>query len=141
MEEAVSHSVLRGRPFGGVGVLLKNKYCDGIKFTVMRERFLILIFSNTIIVNIYLPCASSDPSLDVLCDTLAEIESVILSYNGFKLICGGDFNVNLNGNMRSATIIREFMTKFDLSVCDKSFSSNRNIIDYTFCHDSLGHRS
>ena len=39
MEEAVSHSVLRGRPFGGVGVLLKNKYCDVIKFLVMRERF------------------------------------------------------------------------------------------------------
>ena len=68
MEHAVGQSVLRGRPFGGVGVLVKNNLCSEIKCLICSERFVVLKLGSFIIINVYLPCHSMQNCINIVMD-------------------------------------------------------------------------
>ena len=50
MRCAVESGLLYGRPFGGVAVLVNNKFACSV------DRYIILSLGNTLIVNLHLPC-------------------------------------------------------------------------------------
>jgi len=56
MDSAVEKSVLRGRPYGGVGILLKNELCQYVVHHVLNERFAVICFENLLIISVYLLC-------------------------------------------------------------------------------------
>src|SRR5277367_2431301 len=51
MEQVVKNSVLKGRPWEGVGVLVKNNLSKSISFSLLKERFVIIVVGKIILVN------------------------------------------------------------------------------------------
>jgi len=77
MDQAVSNSVLRGRPFGGVGIFLNNNLRSSVLHHVEGDRFVIVVLVNVVLISVYMPAIkSSNDSLTIL-SMLAEIESCI----------------------------------------------------------------
>jgi hypothetical protein len=96
MEAILARTILSGRPFGGVAILVRNNLSHRVKVIHMHERFIMLCIDSIILCNVYLPCRSSKLCDEVLADTLASIAELVCSYNKEIVILGGDLNVNLN---------------------------------------------
>ena len=60
-----------------------------------------------------------------------------------SIICAADLNVNIKvqTNNRAAVLINQFMSSFNLTVCTSVLSKKADIVDYTYCHESLNHHS
>ena len=56
MEQCVSESLLRGRPFGGVATLINSNLTAKVDFVKCSERFVVISLGNILFVNVYLPC-------------------------------------------------------------------------------------
>src|SRR6476469_2305904 len=110
------HSVLKGRPWGGAGLLISSSLNRDIKYIKCKERFVLLVVANSIFINMYLPTDKTDDDFEKLISTLTEIESRIefvcnnvLNHVNYNLVAGGDLNVNLDSHTRAALLIKEFM--------------------------------
>ena len=98
MDSVVSRSILRGRCFGGVAILCHNKLLPESKCIHCSERFVIIMYRNTLFINVYLPCSSVDNQINVAMAMLEEIGSLINDYPWCNIVCGGDMNTNLYMN-------------------------------------------
>ena len=129
MEGAVSTSILRGRPWGGVCTLVHNELASQVKCLMCSERFVILVIGSVFIINVYLPSYSRENHM--LIETIfSEIHNIICLHPEFTIIVGGNFNSDLSGNSNGSRLIKEFMTKLKLVLCtDIIFPSNSS---YTF---------
>jgi exonuclease III len=56
MSTVIEPSILVGRPFGGVAMLIKNTLRNETRTTHCSERYGIIKIRNYIIINLYLPC-------------------------------------------------------------------------------------
>lgn len=137
MEQAVSVSVIKGRPFGGVGILLKNKFASKIEFYKTSERFVICVFQHFVVISLYLPSVITESDFDTVVEIFDEIENVLQSYPNHKIICGGDYNAILTTNSKISSVINKFSDNYNLDICSNKLSSNKDIIDYTFFHETL----
>jgi len=52
MMDSVSHGVLRGRPHGGVGILIRNNLFKTVRCLAKRERFIAISVFDIVIVNV-----------------------------------------------------------------------------------------
>jgi len=71
LTESIAKGCLRGRPFGGVAIFVKNTHAADIKLVKATARYIILMFNGTLLINVYLPCASTQCRDDVFLDCLA----------------------------------------------------------------------
>jgi len=139
MEDSVSQAVLRGRPWGRIGILINNSLINEIIYVTCKERFVVVAINNVIFVNVYLPSDKNQDDFEVLCRTLLDVElNLDLCYQSmkckdFNVIVGGDLNVTLNGNSRAARRIEEFMYDWVLIPCNRIITGNLN---YTFCQEN-----
>jgi len=79
MENAVTSSILQGRPYGGVAILINKvlESCIEIKLINASERFIMISLGETIFVNVYFLPSSSQTATAV--DTiLNEISGILL---------------------------------------------------------------
>ena len=72
----MSASVLRGRPFGGMGFLLKHDLCQHVMYQHLDERFAI-VFDNIVLTTIYLPSGSTIEDIDIITETLVNIDIIL----------------------------------------------------------------
>jgi len=79
IEKTVSNSILKGQPFGGVAILIQNKYMSRLTCVNNSERFSIITIGLTMYINVYLPCHSPG-SADVIQSLLTEIGHIISMY-------------------------------------------------------------
>ena len=56
MSDAVSCGVLRGRPYGGVSILLKEKYAKVCKGVYSFDRLVAISLCDLLLINTYMPC-------------------------------------------------------------------------------------
>ena len=108
MQKAVSNSILRGRPFGGVAILVHNDYLKYVSCLHASERFVVMNFHKTVLINLYLPCNTSD-SENIVHGILAEIGGNINLHQGYDIFLGGDFNIDLTINSNRSKMITEFI--------------------------------
>ena len=66
MEQAVSQSILTGRPWGGVGLLMKSNLLSDITFQKCSERLVAVVYCNFLIINTYLPKINNDIDLTIV---------------------------------------------------------------------------
>ena len=92
MDSAVSAAVLRGRPYGGVGILIRNNFLNLIKYSKCEKRFTIIVVNKVMLVSLYLPSVSDCVDLNIIMETLTEVESIIQQFPNSKIIWGGDLN-------------------------------------------------
>ena len=60
------------------------------------ERFVVVKVSDTLIVNVYLPCSDTEDRLLVCTDVLMDISSWRQKYQSCDCLIGGDFNADLD---------------------------------------------
>ena len=55
MEDAIGRGFLRGRPFGGVGILVDNKLVCNLKILFKLDRLIAIKIKNCLYINVYFP--------------------------------------------------------------------------------------
>ena len=73
MTEILFRGLLRGRPFGGVQILIRNNPEFKVKCLSASVRFVILLVEKTIVGNVYFPCTSLADFSKILLALLADI--------------------------------------------------------------------
>lgn len=134
MENVVAKSVLKGRPFGGVSILVHNELLQNVNCIHASEKFVIITYFNTIFINVYFPCSSTSGSDQLISSILTEISSILSLYAGFNIIFGGDLNVDLSAKINRAKPIQEFINNFNLVIASDVCLPN---CKYTYCHEQL----
>jgi exonuclease III len=101
MDHATSTNILRGRPYGGLGIYVhKSVQCD-IKCGFSNDRCLIIRLGNLILCNVYFPCDSNPNCYSIYMHTLASIENYLSDVEYSQIIIGGDFNID-RGRVRGS---------------------------------------
>ena len=135
-----------GRPHGGVATLWKSRInadvspiqCEtkrlcGVKVNMNGESVIMLCA--------YMPSSNSSNREQKLFDIVSEIASINNLYQSYKMILGGDFNVNLNSldNRNLVHIIKQLFNSCALTNCsdDDRF---RDSIKFTFESKATMHK-
>ena len=137
MSSRLESGILKGRPFGGVAVLVSNKFKHCCTLLMSSERYLIIRLFDFIIVNVYLPCVGTMDRSLLLDETMSDIFSCFSEYSDCKLLIGGDFNCDLDGESEAATAIEQFISDNELVRCDTAANVRLN----TYVNVALNHSS
>ena len=98
------------------------------------DRYIVLQYSDILLVNVYMPCASVSNYVNVYCDTLARMAEAMNGCTFHFVIAGGDFNFDFN----SGGVVRPYVT--DFMKCFKLVPTNTLIpgsSPQTYRHGSL----
>ena len=79
-----------------VAILVDKVLATRVHFVFKSEQFIVIRVGNLLLVNVYMPCQSSDNYEDVYAETLANIINVTLDLHNCSFIIAGDFNCNMN---------------------------------------------
>jgi len=139
MEDVCNSGLLKGRPFGGLAVLVKQELSKKCKLVYQSERALAVKCADTIIVNVYFPCLSTKDSRDIVVELLGNLEDICFQSDYTKMLIGGDFNCDLDVTSWLSTAIHEFVSNNNLRICSCSFE--KSTMDYTYCNEVLGQYS
>jgi hypothetical protein len=55
MGNVIGKGVLKGRPFGGVGMLVNKKHAQTMKYLLNEEGFIVVQIHDLLVINLYLP--------------------------------------------------------------------------------------
>src|ERR1051325_7932747 len=134
MENSISQGVLRGRPFGGVLILIKAPLNARIKYHKCSERLVAIAMGDYLFISAYFPkvCNSSDSC--IVQAMFAEIEEIVNLNPNLNIILGGDCNTNIDINNQNSESLLKFIDSVGAVSCHGLINSN---LDYTYCHDSL----
>ena len=145
MEHATSAGMLRGRPFGGVGIAWSHdldhvispvpncchKRVVAVELQSENHKFLLI--------SVYMPfydASNSEQCLAETQDALSMIDLLIENHPFHLIIIGGDLNTELKGESPFDTPWTDMMTRNALASCSSLFSSP----GYTYHHETLGHK-
>ncbi len=98
MDRVISTGILRGRPYGGVAIMIRNDLSVHSSIVAKGDRFIVVRLGLLLLVNIYASSANSqDNKYAADADLLSEIDLVLSDFDctAHRLIIGGDFNVDL----------------------------------------------
>ena len=73
MDSKISRGCLRGQPFGGIAVLIRDTIATNVTLVTSASRYIILNLNGILLINVYLPCSSCDNWEDEYADCLASI--------------------------------------------------------------------
>lgn len=118
MTDAVDAGLLKGRPYGGVLMLIDNNLRNITETIYCSDRFCISKVANHLLVNIYLPCSGTKDRLIIIDDLLTEIASWLSLYPSLNYFIAGDLNVDLDCNDSAAQRVNNFISNLSLSRCD-----------------------
>jgi exonuclease III len=123
MESAVSSSILRGRPWGGVATLVHRDYLSMTTCLACAERYTIVKIGHTLIVNVYFPCQGTD-SFDIISTMILQISNCLNLYPDHEIIFGGDLNLDMANNSRVTNIMKQFIIDFKLILVNDVIQSH-----------------
>lgn len=136
LDKKLSYEILKGRPFGGVSILINKILCKrfrNISLVQVADKFLIVKCDQVLIVNLYLPKCVSDSDFDSLLDILYALKGCISQESYSAIFCCGDFNCNLTVPSRASLLIVNFLTDLNVTVSD-NLSDEK--IEYSFMAES-----
>ena len=135
MADVLKTGVLKGRPFGGVAILVNKSHMKYVKIVCASERFVIILLGDILIVNIYLPCAGTVNRQFIYEETLHCIQLWVQQYPSSKLLLCGDMNTDLDNINETSLLINDFISDNNLTRCDKPYRfTNQN--SFTFYNDA-----
>lgn len=137
MNSCVEAGLLRGRPYGGVMILIKDDLRLATKTIYCDERFVIVEIMNWMFINIYMPCTGSDNRFFVCQDILFRI-STFCEQSLCNILIGGDLNTDLDKIDNVGQLVESFATNLSLSRCDNIFPGEKKD---TYINLALNHRS
>ena len=133
----VSSSILKGRPYGGVGILVKNNILSLVTESHISVRFTAIVLNKYIFISLYLPSTTIYNYQTILTDTICEIDNWLVDYQDHQLILGGDFNINLKEVNSLPNSLLNFIVQHNLIIGNFVLPTNPSALSYTYCHESL----
>ena len=125
MSNCLDTGMLRGRPYGGVMILV-NKNLRKHTITVhCEERFDIIKVFKYLFINLYLPCSGTDNRNVITCDLLDDVWSWRERYSDCECVIAGDFNCNMDSNDAVALRLSQFLKNSSLTRCDVLFPEHK----------------
>ena len=143
MNDALSKSILKGRPFGGVAFLYHNSLSRCIEFigcsSDNRCIVIKLSINNLVLLlfNVYFPCFENSLEYrDELSALTGFIEDTLnrCSYNGAVIL--GDTNFDITPGHSGYSILDSLLSSANMSACDDLVSGS--IITNTYVNEALG---
>lgn len=135
MHTCVEEGILRGRPFGGVAILVAERWKNCVKCICVAERYSIVKVGRLLFVNVYMPCAGTVNRL-VICDEIInELLSWLCNFPDCDVIIGGDMNSDLDVSNPVSNLINQFAVDNGLCRCDVLAGSNGDLC--TYYNDSM----
>ena len=133
MESVVEIGPLRGRPFGGVAVMINNRLKPFTNIIHADQRYVIVKINNCVIVNIYLPCSGTPDRLSLIDETFCEISAHLLdvSESECNIVFCGDMNCDLDSTESVPVLVSSFLSEFNLSRCDLMHEHQKS---FTYCN-------
>jgi len=145
MNERMSTQLIRGRPFGGVGVLYRRSLGSIITYYGCSDDSRVVVIKlengsqNMLVFGVYFPCDDHRSEyLHSIQQILGYIESVIEAHIGYKCVILGDFNFECKTSNVGFCEFTKLANDYNLSVCDDLDPCNSN---YSYCHVSLDQKS
>lgn len=139
MSDAIGRGLLKGRPYGGIAVYIKDCYLGITKCVSKKDRYIIISVGDMYLVNVYMPTCREKWSYNAeLADLLSQISNDLEGGQFNKLIMGGDFNFQLSGSHTGLKLFKQFMRDHGLSDCDR-FIKGGDV--YTYFHEGLNAKS
>jgi len=135
MDAAISQGCLRGRPFGGLAIFVKNAIAANTVLVKSATRYIIMQFEQSLIINVYLPCAATVCRDEEFTDTLACIMNDITDISYSSIIFGGDMNVDFAMRNHFSSSLMNFTQDLELQFVDDKLPHGRGI---TFKLDTTG---
>ena len=117
MEKAISLSVLRGRPYGGVSILVHNSFSANVECVKCAERFGIIRIDPIILVNVYFPYKSTE-SVCIINHLLQDIADIISLFPDSIFVMGGDLNTDMSEDSGASRSIKNFMIDYYMTLCN-----------------------
>ena len=144
MYDKLSSGILTGRPFGGVGILIRK--CLGITVNVVeimsnyRVAATCLTFNNgykLMVFIVYFPCQSND-YINELLECLGFIEKCVNLYDYDDIMILGDMNFECNTKNTGYNLFLNLCNDINIGRADLICGSD---IKYTYLQDSTGKNS
>lgn len=143
MAEKVQTGFLRGRPFGGLAVLVKKSVSSKVKIVGVNDKCRCLAVVITLhggykilVIDVYFPCYEPGQEYQsVMLDCIGFIENCIVLNDHDAVLILGDFNFECDNNHVGYKMFNNLCSEYKLMCCDSFAQSD---IQYTYCHDSLG---
>src|ERR1043165_1643321 len=139
MENLVSTGLLKGRPYGGCAILVRNSFVNLVSNIITYDRVVSITLCDMMFINVYLPCESgSADDWNNLHEIIANICDVIENSDATFIIVGGDMNVNCSRDTPHARVLNDFCKTYNLMPANNMAPSEEiKVIEYTFCNEKL----
>ena len=127
LTKVLGSGVRHGRPFGGVGILIRKSMLSSFKCVARRERFIAIVIGNVLLFNVYMPVntGTAEYNEEVHC-VLSDIMAIIHDYGATRVIVGGDFNFNFATDIKTRTL-------FDL-LSNNMFVNCDDVLELSNCN-------
>jgi len=125
MADVLGRGVLRGRPFGGVAILVDNKLVCNLKILLKLDRLIAVKIKNRLFINVYFPVNTCNGNAydDILLNLVGVIENILSDYPECSVILGGDFNLEFVNELSCRAIVNDFVRSSMLKLCDSKVAS------------------
>jgi len=127
MEKKLTSGVFRGRPFGGVAILIRKALACCTTLITNVDRLIIVKIGNVYVINVYLPDSSVCNRDDIVSDICGQIEANVSFTADTFVTLGGDFNLEFADGKSCSKDFDSFITDNDLVICDSKFGDNRTM--------------
>src|SRR6218665_220328 len=140
MENTIGRGVLRGRPFGGVAILVENRFMHCLNILAKLDRIIAIKVANCVFINVYFPvlnCVSYD---DTMTELVVIIDGILSENLGCNIVLGGDFNLEFINELSQCQIFNDFVKAARLMLCDSRVVgplSTHTCLELTTLHHSL----
>ena len=138
MEDKISSGILKGRPFGGLCILLnKFTFCryKSISCCIATENFILCKADNLLLINVYFPSGKSTTDVDrlhcVLDDVIVHVEDLPHT----AAVLGGDLNCNILLNSKFSDLINLKLKSIGLQASHNYIKESNSKL-YSFCVES-----
>jgi len=135
MNDIISKDCLIGRPFGGVAVYVNQNFVMATKLIKASDRYIVLQIGRLLLINVYLPCASTVDRVEIYAECLANIMNDIAEVEWDNVIFGGDLNVETVSSGGVGSHLYSFMRDLQLMFVDDKIKSGHK---HTFRVDTTG---
>jgi exonuclease III len=140
MVSVLESGLLRGRPFGGLAILVKDENRNFCRLSFSNDRLIAVKYNDILIVDVYFPCSSRQNYKDETLELLDQLELLITNSDIKDVIIGGDFNCTLEIESWSSKLICNFMKEHNLKSCN-NLSISVTGDEFTYSNEVLGHYS
>jgi len=118
LDNAISKSCLKGRPFGGVAIFIRSSIATNCGLLIAAPRYIILLCGDTLFINVHLPCKSTlhreEEHTDCLVSVMHDVCDSDIHYS--NIVFGGDMNVDITETGVICNILMNFLEGMGLNL-------------------------